>query len=61
MPAKTKRQEKAASMALAARRGRMSPSQLVGAARRMYESMSERQLEDLASPTRKGRGREQRR
>lgn len=48
MPAKSKAQQKAAGMALAAKRGEMKVSQLQGAAREMYDSMDERQLEEFA-------------
>ena len=53
MPAKSKVQQKAAGMALAAKRGELSPSKLKGAARDMYESMSERQLREYAETKRK--------
>ena len=53
MPAKSKAQQKAAGMALAAKRGEMKVGDLKGAAREMYESMSEKQLEDFASTDRK--------
>jgi CRISPR/Cas system CSM-associated protein Csm3 (group 7 of RAMP superfamily) len=36
-------------MALAAKRGEIPASQLRGAAREMYETMDERQLEDYAA------------
>lgn len=48
MPAKSKAQQKAAGMALAAKRGEMKVSELQGAAREMYDSMDERQLEEFA-------------
>jgi hypothetical protein len=48
MPAKSKRQRGAAGMALAAKRGNISPKELKGAAKQMYESMSEKQLRDFA-------------
>jgi len=48
MPAKSKRQRSAAGMALAAKRGDISPKELKGAAKQMYESMSEKQLRDFA-------------
>lgn len=53
MPAKSKQQQKAAGMALSAKRGETDPSELKGAAKQMYESMSESQLEDLAETDRK--------
>ncbi len=48
MPAKSKAQQKAAGMALAAKRGELSPRILRGSAKEMYESMSEKQLRDYA-------------
>jgi len=48
MPAKSKVQQKAAGMALAAKRGELSPKKLRGSAREMYKSMNERQLRDYA-------------
>ncbi|MFN3506773.1 MAG: DUF3008 family protein [Allorhizobium sp.] len=53
MPAKSKAQQKAAGAALAAKRGDAKPSDLKGASRSMEKSMSEQQLEDLASTSRK--------
>ena len=55
MPAKSKAQQKAAGVALAAKRGELKKSELQGASREMYESMSESQLEDFASTKRKGK------
>lgn len=55
MPAKSKAQQKAAGAALAAKRGRRSKSSLNGASRSMIESMSEKELHDLASTKRKGK------
>ena len=52
MPAKSKAQQKAAGAALAAKRGETSPTKLKGASRSMYESMSERELDDMASVAR---------
>lgn len=49
MPAKSKEQQRAAGMALSAKRGDMSVSKLKGAAKEMYGSMSEEELEDFAS------------
>ncbi len=49
MPAKSKSQQKAAGAALAAKRGEINVSELKGAAREMYDSMSEDQLEDFAA------------
>lgn len=48
MPAQSEQQQKAAGMALAAKRGDVQVSDLQGAARDMYDSMSEEQLEELA-------------
>ena len=53
MPAKSKAQQKAAGAALSAKRGDTKVSELKGAAREMYETMSERQLEDFAETKRK--------
>ena len=47
MPAKSKAQQKAAGAALSAKRGDTEKSDLKGASRGMYESMSEKELEDL--------------
>ncbi|HRK65622.1 MAG TPA: DUF3008 family protein [Terricaulis sp.] len=55
MPAKSKAQQKAAGAALAAKRGETKKSALKGASRQMYESMSERQLDEFASTKRKGK------
>jgi hypothetical protein len=54
MPAVSKAQQKAAGAALAAKRGEMKASDLKGASKEMYESMSEAQLEDFAATKRKG-------
>lgn len=53
MPAKSKSQQKAAGAALSAKRGDTPKSKLQGASRSMEESMSEKQLEDMASTKRK--------
>lgn len=55
MPAKSKAQQMAAGAALAAKRGETKVDDLKGAARQMYESMSEKQLEDFAATKRKGK------
>ena len=55
MPAKSKAQQKAAGAALSAKRGEQKASSLKGASKSMYESMSERQLDELASTERKGK------
>ena len=49
MPAKSKAQRKAAGMALAAKRGEISPKELKGAAKQMYESMTEEELREFAA------------
>ncbi|MBC8050036.1 MAG: DUF3008 family protein [Chitinophagales bacterium] len=49
MPAKSKKQQMAAGAALAAKRGEESPSDLQGASKEMYKSMSEKELDDMAS------------
>lgn len=55
MPAKSGSQQKAAGAALSAKRGETPVSKLKGAAREMEKSMTEEQLEDLASTKRKGK------
>jgi hypothetical protein len=55
MPAKSKAQQKAAGAALSAKRGETKPSELIGASRQMYQSMSEKQLDDFASTKRRGK------
>ncbi|WP_299231201.1 DUF3008 family protein [uncultured Halomonas sp.] len=55
MPAKSKAQQMAAGAALAARRGEQKVSDLDGAARSMYDSMSEEELEKMASTQRRGK------
>lgn len=55
MPAKSKAQQKSAGAALSAKRGDTKKSDLKGASKSMYKSMSEDQLEDLASTKRKGK------
>ena len=55
MPAKSKAQQKAAGAALSAKSGETSKSELRGASRSMVESMSEKELHDLASTKRKGK------
>ena len=49
MPAQSEAQQKAASAALSAKRGETKVSDLQGASKEMYDSMSESELEDLAS------------
>lgn len=55
MPAKSKSQQKAAGAALSAKRGDSKKSDLKGASKGMYESMSEDELEEMASTSRKGK------
>ncbi|OYW62503.1 MAG: DUF3008 domain-containing protein [Rhodobacterales bacterium 32-66-7] len=55
MPAKSQAQQKAAGAALAAKRGETQKSDLQGASRDMEASMTEAELEDLASTRRKGK------
>ncbi|MDR5653538.1 DUF3008 family protein [Ruixingdingia sedimenti] len=54
MPAKSKAQQKAAGAALSAKRGETPRGELFGAARDMYDSMTEKELEDLASTSHEG-------
>jgi hypothetical protein len=54
MPAQSKDQQKAAGAALAAKPGDAKKSELRGASKSMYDSMSEKQLDELASTKRKG-------
>jgi hypothetical protein len=53
MPAKSKKQQMAAGAALAAKRGDKPKSSLKGASKSMAKSMSETELEKLASTKRK--------
>jgi Protein of unknwon function (DUF3008) len=55
MPAKSKAQQKAAGAALSAKRGDTKKGDLQGASKSMYESMSEKELHDMASTKRKGK------
>ena len=57
MPAKSQAQQKAAGAALSAKRGEQKVSDLKGASRSMEESMSEKELHDMASTERKGKPR----
>lgn len=54
MPAESEAQRRAAGLALSAKRGNTDPKTLTGAAKQMYESMSEQQLADY---TKKPKGR----
>ncbi|AEC19462.1 hypothetical protein PT7_0922 [Pusillimonas sp. T7-7] len=49
MPAKSKSQQQAAGIALAAKEGDKKVSELKGPAKSMYESMSKKELHDLAA------------
>ena len=55
MPAKSGAQQKAAGAALSAKRGDTPKSSLKGASKSMVESMSEKELEKMASTKRKGK------
>lgn len=55
MPARSKAQQKAAGAALSAKRGDTKISELKVASRGMYESMSEKELEEMAHTGRKGK------
>lgn len=55
MPATSKAQQKAAGAALSAKRGETKPSELYEASKDMYDSMSEEELEEMASTKRKGK------
>ena len=55
MPAKSKAQQRAAGAALSAKRGDTPKSKLGGPSKDMAESMSEKQLEELAATKRKGK------
>jgi hypothetical protein len=55
MPAKSKAQQKAAGAALSAKRGDTPKSDLKGASKEMADSMSEKQLEDFAKGSTKGK------
>jgi hypothetical protein len=55
MPAKSKSQQKAAGAALSAKHGDTKVGDLQGASKSMYKSMSESELEKMASTKRKGK------
>ena len=55
MPAKSQAQQKAAGAALSAKRGDTPKSDLQGASKSMVESMTEKELEEMASTKRKGK------
>ncbi|SMQ69768.1 Protein of unknwon function [Altererythrobacter xiamenensis] len=50
--AKSKAQQQAAGAALAAKRGEQKVSELQGASKDMYDSMSEEELDEMASTPR---------
>lgn len=52
MPAKSKAQQMAAGAALAVKRGEQDKDSLKGASKEMYESMTEKELEEFASTKR---------
>ena len=54
MPASSKAQQKAAGAALAAKRGEAKKSDLEGASLEMFETMTESELEELASTSHDG-------
>lgn len=54
MPAKSQKQQMAAGAALAVKEGESKKSSLKGASKSMYESMTKKELKDLASTKRKG-------
>ena len=54
MPAKSKAQQQAAGAALSAKRGETKKSELKGASKEMAESMTENELDELASTKRTG-------
>jgi hypothetical protein len=55
MPAKSKSQQMAAGAALSAKRGETKVDELRGASKSMYESMSESELEKMASTKQSGK------
>lgn len=54
MKATSQAQQQAAGAALSAKHGDAKAADLTGASRDMYDSMSESELEDMASTPRKG-------
>jgi Protein of unknwon function (DUF3008) len=54
MPATSKAQQKAAGAALAVKRSDAKSIDLKGASKQMHDSMTERELDDMASTPRKG-------
>ncbi len=55
MPAKSKAQQMAAGAALSAKEGDKKVGSLKGASRSMYDSMSKKELSELASTKRAGK------
>ncbi|WP_226637084.1 DUF3008 family protein [Novosphingobium profundi] len=55
MKAQSKAQQKAAGAALSAKRGETPKSELQGASHEMVETMSEAELEDMASTKQSGK------
>ena len=55
MPARSGAQQKAAGAALSAKRGDTPKSKLKGASKSMADTMSEKQLEELAATKREGK------
>lgn len=55
MPGKSAAQQKAAGAALSAKRGETDKDNLKGASRSMEKSMTEKELEELAATSRKGK------
>lgn len=55
MPAKSKSQQMAAGAALGAKRGERKKSELKGASKGTVDSMSEKELHDMASTKQKGK------
>ena len=49
MPAKSQAQQKAAGAALAAKRGEVPKAKLKSASREMFETMTEKELDELAT------------
>jgi len=54
MPSVSQSQQRAAALALSAKRGKVDPKTLKGAAKQMYDSMSEKQLKEFAETKRSG-------
>ena len=52
MKAQSKAQQKAAGAALAAKRGEIDREELQGASREMFDTMTEAELEEMASDSR---------